>query len=380
MKVAVIGAGLSGLACAHELERHGICPDIFESNRRVGLDIPMVHVLLQIFERRCSDQLQYLSKEFRIKIRPLDKIRKVVIQTPWRTVQACADHGYLVERGQGEESAEVQLSRQVNASVKFNTRADFRGLSGSYDYVVVADGSPSAAIRLGTWETTVSSWVKGAIILGRFEPGVVRFYLNTGYARHGYGYLAPFDRERAMVMLCVPGIDHHELNSCWDKFIDMNMGNMNLEIIETFDTFYSSGICTRHQVDNILLAGNSGGFTDSFLGLGIFAGVASGALAGRSIAKGLDYEKMVAFFKTQVRLRQVLREAFNTLDNRGIDKFVRTITFPGIRQAIYKTNIDFIGMLTPLAKMRLKKPFPSLPPRKKNNLYKKDYQTRDKLS
>jgi len=32
MKVAIVGAGLSGLSCAIELERHKIKPVIFEKN------------------------------------------------------------------------------------------------------------------------------------------------------------------------------------------------------------------------------------------------------------------------------------------------------------------------------------------------------------
>ncbi len=36
LKVAIIGAGTSGLSCAIELERHGIYPEIFERNSFIG--------------------------------------------------------------------------------------------------------------------------------------------------------------------------------------------------------------------------------------------------------------------------------------------------------------------------------------------------------
>jgi len=36
MRVAIIGAGLAGLSCAHELERYGVSPVIFEKNSYIG--------------------------------------------------------------------------------------------------------------------------------------------------------------------------------------------------------------------------------------------------------------------------------------------------------------------------------------------------------
>ena len=36
MKIAIIGAGLSGLACALECERLGVIPDVFERDESVG--------------------------------------------------------------------------------------------------------------------------------------------------------------------------------------------------------------------------------------------------------------------------------------------------------------------------------------------------------
>ena len=40
IKVAVIGAGIAGLSCAIELERHGITPVIFEKNTGRAVPFP----------------------------------------------------------------------------------------------------------------------------------------------------------------------------------------------------------------------------------------------------------------------------------------------------------------------------------------------------
>lgn len=39
MKIAIIGAGLGGLACALECERLGVIPDVFERDESVGWDL-----------------------------------------------------------------------------------------------------------------------------------------------------------------------------------------------------------------------------------------------------------------------------------------------------------------------------------------------------
>ena len=75
MKVAVIGAGLAGLACALELEKHGIEPVIFERKDRVGEIYPHVAALMQIFRRPVKYPLQYLSKNYGIELKPINPLR-----------------------------------------------------------------------------------------------------------------------------------------------------------------------------------------------------------------------------------------------------------------------------------------------------------------
>lgn len=356
MRVAIIGAGPCGLACALELERRGINPDIFERSHRVGLAVPKVGTMLQLFERPKRDQLRYLSEHFRLQLQPLAKLRKIVMRTCRRTVTVRGDLGYLIERGQSQESVEVQLSKKLHAKIKFDIQADYRTLAGEYDYVVVAEGFPIAARDLKIWETTTSSWVKSAVVLGQFDPEAATIYFNTDYAKHGYAYLAPFNRERAMLDLIVPDINRTELSDYWNKFVDKE--KFHPEIIETAEMHHVSGLSKRQRVDNILLVGNGGGFTDPFIGTGLFGGMAGGVLAGRAIAEGLDYERMVRPLIERVRQLQAFREAFNKLDNTGIDLLVRSITLPGIKQAVYNTNIDMISLIHPLLKKYVTKPFP----------------------
>ncbi|OPY58936.1 MAG: glutamate synthase subunit beta [Pelotomaculum sp. PtaU1.Bin035] len=345
MRVAIIGAGPSGLVCALALERRGIKPDIFERGRRVGFTVPRVDILLQLFQRPQRDQLRYLFDHFGFKIKPLAKIRRYIIHSLPHNVSIKGDLGYLMERGQSRDAVETQLARQLRSKIKFNIHAGYRALASEYDYVVVAEGNHLAAKDLKIWETAITAWVKGAIVLGRFDTEAAAVYFNMDYAKHGFGSIIPFSRERALLALHVPYIDHSELTLCWNKFMEQE--NFRPEIIETFELHHTGGFTARQQVDNILLAGASGGFTDSFLGLGLFEGILSGALAGKAIAEGLNYEQLVSHLTRQVKRRFAFREALNSMDNTGLDRLIRAITLPGIKQAIYNTNIDILGLLYP---------------------------------
>ncbi|OPY60352.1 MAG: glutamate synthase subunit beta [Pelotomaculum sp. PtaU1.Bin065] len=345
LRVAIIGAGPSGLACALELERRGINPDIFERSGKVGYAVPRVEILLQLFQRPQRDLLHYLFNNFGIKLKPLSRVQSYIMYSSRHTVPIKGKLGYLIERGQSRNAVEVQLAKSLRSKIKFHTHAGYRALASEYDYVVVAEGNHAAANELKTWETTVTAWAKGAIVLGRFDPGTAFVYFNTDFARHGFGSFKPFNSERALLSLQVPYIDHSELNYYWNNFMEIE--KFHPEIIETYELFYTGGVTSRQQVDNILLTGNSGGFTDSFLGLGLLPGMISGAMAGKAIAEGLNYERLVSPLISQVKRLSAFRKAFNTMNNDSLDHLIGTIGLPGIKHIIYNTNVDVLNLLYP---------------------------------
>ncbi len=348
MRVAIIGAGPGGLACALELERHGIYPDIFERSGRVGLAAPNVGVLLQMFHRPQKDQLKYLHNNFGIKITPLARLSRVKIISPRRTASVSGNLGYLVERGQGEKSIEVQLAGKIRSGINFDIHANYAELAGQYDFVVVASGSVDAAREMKIYNTVINARVRAAVISGRFDPGEALVFYNLEFARHGYAYLAPFSRQRAVLLLSVPDIKDDEMDDYWNTLLERK--KTIPEIIETFEMTHVSGITARQRIGNIFLVGNSGGFTDSFIGLGLVWGMASGVLAGMAIAGGLDYELMAKPLIEKIKRLKNFREAFNTLGNGDLDRIVGIVGLPGVKHVVYNTNIDIIRLLHPFLK------------------------------
>ena len=82
MKVAIIGAGVAGLSCAWELERHGITPDIFERRYQLGTPVPFYAAMLDLGQIGIEKQLIHLKKHYRLNIEPSGQIKRLVIHGP----------------------------------------------------------------------------------------------------------------------------------------------------------------------------------------------------------------------------------------------------------------------------------------------------------
>ena len=109
MKVAIIGAGTSGLSCAIELERNGINPVIFERNGFIGEPYPHVSAFLGLITRPASDPIKYMDKKLGIKLKPLNQFRKVIHYSPNNQVTVTGHLGYFMIRGMGENDVKTQL-------------------------------------------------------------------------------------------------------------------------------------------------------------------------------------------------------------------------------------------------------------------------------
>jgi len=360
LKVAIIGAGPSGLACAHELERHGITPDIFEEQPRCGELFTHCAAILQIMHRPIKDQIKDLYENYHIAVKPLNTVKKITMHAPKASGSVYGNLGYFFTQGQAKDTTVNQLLAQVKTPVRFNFRADYSRLAREYDYVIIADGHYGITKVLGCWEDVLKSWVMGATVLGSFDPSAMQMWLNTEYAGSGYGYLTPFNHKSASLILVVSGAKKENIGDYWKKFWQSE--KFTYRVTSLWDLEHTSGFVYPHQVDNILFVGIAGGFLEPFLGFGLYEGIKSGVLAARSIVEGRNYEEYLEQLKENNRHSVTLRKALNRYTNKDFDHLVAFLTTPGIRRIIYNTNLDTIKYTVPL--LSLSERIRSLVPRK----------------
>jgi len=345
LRVAVIGAGPAGLACAITLERLGIRPDLFEKGEHVGYPVAMVQALLGISHPRLGDPLSFLYREYGLAIQPLAKLERVIYHCPDTREEIVAQHGYLLLRGRDEGSLERQLAGRLATKIHFCHWAEAWQLAGEYDYVVVADGSGRTARGAGVWQRRVRAVVRGAKILGEFEPGTARMYLDTAYAGHGYGLLIPFDHRRAVLSLHLVRGPGDRMDHNWRLFLAREQ--LVYDVFTRFDLVFAAGTVERHQIGNVLLVGNAAGLTEPLLGLGLFASMASGVQAARAIAGQGDYEQMLTPYVRRQEQFARARATFNTLDQAGISRLVKVLGLPLVRQLVPSGRLDVIGLGQP---------------------------------
>lgn len=353
MKVAIIGAGISGLTCALGLEKLGVSCEIYERKHRIGNLFSFGEIILQVMHRPHKDPLNFLKSQLGMSIEPLNEIKKVVIKSPKKEIKVEGKLGYIFERGQGEKSLENQLAKEVQSKILFNTNADYKKLSKIYDYVVIATGNDMIVKQLTQCENIVSSRIKGGIALGDFDPHTVYVWFNRLYARSGFAYLVPVGNNKATITLVSTYTLKEEIEDMWQTFLYHE--KLNYRMIETFETEVGSCLAKNHKIDNIYVIGNAGGFLEPAFGFGLVNSIKTALYCATSIVKGEDYEEKVKGIITEIQKMVDLRRAMDEMTNEDYDRILSIIGNPIVKNLIYKTNVEVIKYIPFLTRI-IKKP------------------------
>ncbi|HYE81117.1 MAG TPA: NAD(P)-binding protein [Clostridia bacterium] len=334
MKVAIIGAGISGLSCAFEFKKHGIIPAVFEKKSRIGEDVNFVASTIKLYDTTFKDPLKHLKDEYNIELKPLNVLRQTVMYAPNSKTIVNGTSGYIFSRGEHEQSLEYQMASIADVPIIFNKHINIEEIRNEYDYVIDATGTLDMPKKLVMVTPYLNAYSRIAEINGSFDVSSVSVWFNTEYAKNCYCFLLPYSNKNACLILTVNDISHSELDFYWDKFLTME--NMKDAVIWTSDVSHELGAIYPHKAGNIYFTGNSAAVIESTLGIGMFNCIETGNLAARSIIEKLDYEAQTRHIFKYSRKMSELRKLLNTFDNEDYDRLITLLGMPVIKQLIYK--------------------------------------------
>ncbi len=357
MRVAVTGAGLSGLACAVLLERGGLTPDVYESKHKIGARFANTEAIMPLLDFPVKDYYRYLLDRYGVAPKPLNPIRRVILHGPTRETEISGNLGYITARGNYPEALEVQLGDMSRAPVEVNSCYTLDDLKARYDVVVVATGNNREARRQGTWETDVTANLIGAAVRGTFDPYTAEVWLDDRFAPQGYGFLLPYNSGTASLVIAVPGTEGVNLEKLWEKFLASIP--RRFEIRDTFQLYsFEMGRNSAIVRDNVLYTGTAGGFVMPFMGFGQFTSMISGFEAARAILKGnlKQYEREMRPLRRNYHMSLKMRRIIAAADNDWYDRIVRILERGPVKRAVGNASFPIlkamVAALDPLIRRR----------------------------
>ncbi len=343
MKVAIIGAGLSGLSCAYELSKYNINAVLYEKKSYLGDSLDYTIATLRMFNHFYTSPKRYFKKQYKLKVMPINTLKRITMISANEKTTIKGNLGWIFLKSRDKASIENQIASQFNPDIRFESLVNINDLKNKYDYIVCANGDDTISRTYPKWKNIFKGYIRVSTVIGNFDPNHITMWLNTKYARNCYAYMLPYNNKKATISLSVNDITYPELDHYWKTFI--NTEDIDAKILETRDREISISLSPYSKIDNVFFVGNSGGFMCNFLGLGAIEAIESGIAGGKCIAHNLDFNQYVKPILQNVKGRNEYKKILNEFSNINYDNLIRLLGNPFIKQLTYK-NPFYKGQIT----------------------------------
>jgi flavin-dependent dehydrogenase len=331
MEIAIMGAGLSGLACALTLEENGITPTIFEKRNKVGDRFVNGEALLDLFTRPVQDCIATLSDEYGIFLKPTSAIQRMELFSKNEHAVIEGHLGFTNIRGRDYDAFESQLERQTKAAIHYKSEKTYEELHSEFTHVVMATGDGAHAKDTHNFREDLSVSIKGASVEGNFDKYTVMAWLDYDLSPYGYCFLIPYSEKEANISIAIPEIPENaevEIGKIWDRFYSRVQSQLKQELPITDQyqiTQYLMGICHSARIGNTFYVGNNFGTMMPFMGFGQYASIVSGVYAAYDLCGLGSYEELMKPLRQSYEDALVLRRAMEQLTNNGLDKIIHSL-------------------------------------------------------
>lgn len=331
MRVAIVGAGLAGLACAYELERLGVLPVIFERQRSLGKPDLVIETMAQfLHHNRGQDIFDHIRQDLGLPLNPHNMVHSMVLHSPSHDATLQGHLAYTTVRGHDDRSLERQLARHLAAEIRYGERPDVWELRRQFDWVVVATGNHEWSEALTRWTPHIDWSIRGATVLGSFNPTEQHLFFNSRYAKTGYAMISPIDERAAVVGVGVPGASGDEADRYWETFRQEVGLFWEREVAQVRVDHLQIGQPSSIVVGNVVLTGHAGGFCEPLSFSGQCPSLTSGVCAARQIVLGdRSLDRFARHFRAYYHQALRIRRTVNAWTDKEMDKLVQAVRYAG---------------------------------------------------
>ncbi|WP_281889798.1 NAD(P)-binding protein [Paenibacillus sp. YYML68] len=336
MNVAIMGAGLSGLACALTLERSGVMPVVYEKRGRVGDRFVNGEFMLSLLSRPIDDCIAYLAETHKLYLQPQAHVSHMYIYSENEEALIEGRLGFTNVRGRQHDAYECQLARQLASPIRLHAEETYEQLLQKHTHIVLATGDGDYSRRMHNFRRDFTVSIKGATVEGCFDRYAVMAWLNYELAPKGYGYLIPFSDREAQLVIAFPDPEEphaggEDIEALWQRLYakaQQRLGQQ-LRVIDQFQIRqYPVGICESARIGNTFFVGNCFGTMMPYLGFGQFAAILSGIYAAHDLLGIGKYVELMEPLRQSYENSLVLRRSLEQLDNADLDRIVKLLSGP----------------------------------------------------
>jgi len=326
MKVLVVGASISGLACAESiLVNNPVEVTVVDKKPKVGLDVRCACGISLLMVQRVGVSIPESCVAARI--------RRVRIYAPdldyW---ELKGDYGYILNRELFEKNMAEKveaLGGKIVLACLVSDR-DLEDWQSKYNYIVGADGYPSVVrdwLRfripghpLPLQDTHVA--VQKTITMDYQPQDMIELYFGQEVAPKGYAWCFPAGGNLVRVGLGVPLSERVNAGKLLNRFIE-DYGEVD-SIAKLIPT---ARMPKTGVYGNTLLIGDALPSTDPLTGGGIMQAVASGQAAGKAVAEGKPkkYDEYIGWLRKENRRRYRLKKVLYSLTDEDYNDLIRAL-------------------------------------------------------
>ncbi|MCA0984989.1 NAD(P)-binding protein [Halobacillus yeomjeoni] len=354
MKIAIIGAGLSGLACAVTLEKYGYTADIFEKRGMAGDRMVFAEGISPLFHTPIKDYIRYLSETYQIDLKPTSNIIRTYIHSKNETASLEGNLGFINLRGKHPQSYDQQLAQLVSSPIHYNHEAEYEEITKEYSHVVLATGDPSDTQKIQPYEVAYEASFKGAIVEGDFKRNEIHTWFNEDFSPKGMAYLLPHSESEATLILVYPQYPEqmvYDKEQLWNDCFAFVQKTLNQKLVMQSEYSlqdFKVGKSAYPRIGNTFFTGNCLGCISPFIGFGEFTALLTGIYAAEDICGLKSYEKQTKAIYQKYHDSLTLRRAIERLDNEQLDRIVKSLHIELLGKALTSSNLEPLKWLSRL--------------------------------